>query len=58
MFGKVFLYNSGEAQFFKDIGIGVDSCTCVAKYSCLVLYFSLHRDGTLACTVTVFWLAP
>ena len=37
MFGKVFLYSSGEAYFFKDMGIGVHSCTCVAKYSCLVL---------------------
>ena len=37
MFGKVFLYSSGEASIFKDMGIGVHSCTYVAKYSCLVL---------------------
>ena len=37
VFGKVFLYSSGEAYLFKDMGIGVHSCTCVAKYSCLVL---------------------
>ena len=68
MFGKVFLHSSGEAYFFRDMGIGVHSCTCVAKYSCLVLakysclvlvkysclvLAKLHRDGTLACTVTV-----
>ena len=38
---------------FKDMGIGLHSCTYVAMYSCFVLYFSLHRDGILACTVTV-----
>ena len=32
VFGKVFLYSSGEAYFSKDIGIGVHSCTCVARY--------------------------
>ena len=76
MFGKVILYSSGEAYFFKDMGVGKHSCTCVSKYSCLVLakysclvlakYYclvlvkyaclvmaKLHRDGTLACTVTV-----
>ncbi len=66
--GKVFEYSSAEAKFFKDMGIGVHSCTCVAKYSCLVkakysclvlakyscrILAKLHRDGTLACTVTV-----
>ena len=53
MFVEVFLYSSGEALFSKDMGIGVDYCTYVAKYSCLVLYFSLHRDGILACLVMV-----
>ncbi len=76
MFGKVSLYSSGEAKLFKDMGIGLHSRTCVAKYSCLVLakysclvlaeysclvpvkysclvLAKLHRDGTLACTVTV-----
>ena len=37
VFGKVFLYSNGEAYFFKDMGIGVHSCTCVAKYSRLAL---------------------
>ena len=36
VFGKVFVYSSGEAYFCKDMGIGVHSCTC-GKMVCLAL---------------------
>ena len=56
MFGKVFLYSSGEAKFFKDMGIGVRSCTSVAKYSCIVVVKpSFLKIWALVCILVLMW---
>ena len=47
------MYSSGEVYLFKDMGIGVHYCTCVAKYSCIVVVKPFFQDmgiGVHSCT--------